>query len=98
MLDSLVRVSRRVGGAADLLAAEMRSVPVRHSLYETAPIPASNEARTPGLPPKRKLHPGRSPFEAVRGVKSRRNAAIERADDDATSLRIDNAAAAPTLT
>ena len=34
MLDSLVRVSRRVGGAADLLATEMVAVPVRHSLYE----------------------------------------------------------------
>ena len=29
MLDSLVRVSRRVGGAADLLATEMRAVPVK---------------------------------------------------------------------
>ena len=28
MLDSLVRVSRRVGGAADLLATEMRAVQV----------------------------------------------------------------------
>jgi hypothetical protein len=29
MLDSLVRVSRRVGGAADLLATEMQAVPVK---------------------------------------------------------------------
>ena len=29
MLDSLVRVSRRVGGATDLLATEMRPVPAR---------------------------------------------------------------------
>ena len=36
MLDSLVRVSRRVGGAADLLATEKQAVPVRHSLYELA--------------------------------------------------------------
>ena len=29
MLDSLVRVSRRVGGAADLLTSEMRTVPAK---------------------------------------------------------------------
>ncbi len=34
MLDSLVRVSRRVGGAADLLATEMGAVQILHSLYE----------------------------------------------------------------
>ena len=36
MLDSLVRVSRRVGGAADLLATEMQAVQEVHSLYEPA--------------------------------------------------------------
>ena len=45
MLDSLVRVSRRVGGAADLLATEMRAVPVRHSLYEPTLLPAGRRAR-----------------------------------------------------
>ena len=50
MLDSLVRVSRRVGGAADLLATEMRAVPVmRHSLYEPAQLPADGEASNAGL-------------------------------------------------
>ena len=34
MLDSLVRVSRRVRDAADLLAIEMGAVQEMHSLYE----------------------------------------------------------------
>ena len=41
LFNSLVRVSRRVGGATDLLATEMRAVSAewRHSLYEPALLP-----------------------------------------------------------
>ena len=45
MLDSLVRVSRRVGGATDLLATEIRPASVRCSLYETVPIPVGLTAQ-----------------------------------------------------
>ena len=58
MLNSLVRVSRRVGGDADLLATEMRTVAKSHSLKETAPLPAAARAKSPGLESKAsKLHP-----------------------------------------
>ena len=45
MLDSLVRVSRRVGGAADLLATEMRSALEKCSLYETTLLPVDVAAQ-----------------------------------------------------
>ena len=48
MLDSLVRVSRRVGGAADLLGREMRTATERCSLYESSQLPVGRGARTPG--------------------------------------------------
>ena len=48
MLDSLVRVSRRVGEAADLLDRETRAAAESRSLYEPAYLPVGAEARTPG--------------------------------------------------
>ena len=45
MLDSLVRVSRRVGGAADLLGREMRTATERCSLYESSHVPVGRRAR-----------------------------------------------------
>ena len=45
MLDSLVRVSRRVGGAADLLATEMRPALEKCSLYEAALLPVDFAAQ-----------------------------------------------------
>ena len=39
MLDSLVRVSRRDGGAADLLDREMRIATEHCSLYESSHVP-----------------------------------------------------------
>ena len=45
MLDSLVRVSRRVGGAADLLATEMQPALEKCSLYETTPLPVDVAAQ-----------------------------------------------------
>ena len=48
MLDSLVRVSRRVGGATDLLGREMRTATERCSLYESSQLPVGRGARTPG--------------------------------------------------
>ena len=47
MLDSLVRVSRRVGGATDLLGREMRTATERCSLYESSHVPVGLRARTP---------------------------------------------------
>ena len=47
VLDSLVRVSRRVGGAADLLGREMRTATERCSLYESSHVPVGRGARTP---------------------------------------------------
>ncbi len=47
MLDSLVRVSRRVGGATDLLATDMRPVP-KHSKETTQiPVAAGPEGKAP---------------------------------------------------
>jgi hypothetical protein len=59
MLDSLVRVSRRVGGAADLLATDMGAVQELHSLYEPPLLPAESEARDARLVGREapELHP-----------------------------------------
>ena len=98
MLDSLVRVSRRVGGAADLLATEMRAVPVRHSLYEPAPLPAGRQARSTGAwgqAPNFTRALSRLP--AVRCVKDRRNAATDATHPDTASLRIADAQGATPL-
>ena len=47
VLDSLVRVSRRVGGATDLLATDMRPVP-RHSKETTQiPVPPVPQSKAP---------------------------------------------------
>ena len=100
MLDSLVRVSRRVGGAADLLATEMRPVPVRHSLYETTQVPARTAAqaastRTVTSDETNFAH-ARGTLLAVRRVKHRKNAATDQPDCAKASLRIArNAASQP---
>ena len=54
----MVRVSRRVGGAADLLATEMRAVPVRDTRY-TSPLryPPGAELGDPGLGDKPQTSP-----------------------------------------
>ena len=98
MLDSLVRVSRRVGGAADLLATEMRAVPDKgHSLYEPAHVPAGPEARRRRGSGNKAPNFTRAlgPVPAVRRVKGWRNAATGSAHRRAGSSRIPNAAAAP---
>ena len=48
MLDSLVRVSRRVGGAADLLDREMRAAAESRALYAPSYLPVRAKAGTPG--------------------------------------------------
>ena len=76
----MVRVSRRVGGATDLLATEMRPASVRCSLYETAPIPVGLAAQQAEL-----VHKGANfirrcgAFPTVRRVKHQRSATFERA-------------------
>jgi hypothetical protein len=59
MLDSLVRVSRRVRGAADLLATEMQAVPVKDTRYTSLlSYPPGPKLGTRGLRPEGyKLHP-----------------------------------------
>ena len=96
MLDSLVRVSRRVGGAADLLATDMQSVPAR-----TLAIRDCLATRRPRSPERGARTPRGTNFThacgtqpAVRRVKPRRSAAAGRADCSAESLRIPNATAA----
>jgi len=46
MLDSLVRVSRRVGGTSDLLGREMETATEHCSLYESPLLPIWCGART----------------------------------------------------
>ena len=88
----MVRVSRRVGGAADLLATEMRAVPVktlairarlatRRALSQERGAWAQGPNFTPGL----------GPVPAVRRVKSQRSAAKRRKKHRAESLRIPDA-------
>ena len=98
MLDSLVRVSRRVRGAADLLATEMQAVPVKtlaiRACLATRRV-KSQERGAWGQAPNFTHGLGRVP--AVRCVKSQRNAATESADRRAKSLRIENTTAEHTL-
>ena len=99
MLDSLVRVSRRVGGAADLLATEMRAAR-ENSLAIRARL-ATRRARSQKRRARAQVPnftPALGPVPAVRCVKGWRNAAKERADERAPSLLIGNTQAAPTVT
>ena len=59
MVDSLVRVSRRVGGATDLLATEMQTVPVKDTCYTSLlSYPSKPKPETRGSATRTKLHPG----------------------------------------
>ena len=95
MLDSLVRVSRRVGGAADLLATDTRSVP-RHSGGDH-----SNPRRPRRLGAKlqqAEAHLPQSPSgtqPTVRRVKQRRSAANETTNRASASLQITDARMRP---
>ena len=66
MLDSLVRVSRRVGGATDLLHREMRTATEHCSLYESSQVPVWSGARKTGLPAELTTSP--EPFGPVQTV------------------------------
>ena len=96
MLDSLVRVSRRVGGAADLLATEMQAVPVKTlavracSKYPPGPGPGK---RGSGQAPNFTHSLG--PVRAVRRVKSRENATDGSTNANEEPLLVSNARAAP---
>ena len=58
MLDSLVRVSRRVGGAADLLATEMQAVPVKTLAIRACLATRRRRSQERGASSRgRKLHP-----------------------------------------
>jgi hypothetical protein len=92
MLDSLVRVSRRVGGAADLLATEMQAVPVRDTRYTSLlsypprPEPGKTQGST-GANQSNFTH-ALGPATVVRCVNLRRNAAAARAHQASQSLQI----------
>ena len=97
MLDSLVRVSRRVRGAADLLATEMRAVPVKTLAIRArlATRRAKSQERGAQAQVPNFTHAlGRVP--AVRRVKGQRSAAAENQDRHAASSRIAHATAKPT--
>ena len=82
MLDSLVRVSRRVGGATDLLATEMRPATENCSLYETAPVPVGRAAQPAELGPSEKgtnFTRGCGANPTVRRVKRQRSATFGKA-------------------
>ena len=97
MLDSLVRVSRRVRGAADLLATEMQAVPVKTLAIRAclATRRAKSQARGARAQVPNFTH-GLGRVPAVRRVKSQRSAAAENANRHGTSLRIARATATPT--
>ena len=81
MLDSLVRVSRRVKGTANLLATEMQPVPVRDTCYtRLLRYPPAPKLETRGLAERIKLNftQALSPALVVRCVNGGRNAATEK--------------------
>ena len=97
MLDSLVRVSRRVGGAADLLATETGAAPVK-ALAVRAPLGTrrarSQERGARGQAPN--FTHALGPVPAVRRVKGQRSAAGEDQHRSRESLRITQATEKPT--
>src|SRR5512132_892587 len=98
MLDSLVRVSRRVGGAADLLVTEMpaaqASVLVIRAGSSTG-RPRGDRSRGLATTRATNFTPVHAPQAAVRHVKPRRSAVVGEADRSAESLRITYAPATP---
>ena len=98
MLDSLVRVSRRVRGAADLLATEMQAVPVKTLAIRAclATRRAKSQARGARAQVPNFTH-GLGRVPAVRRVKSQRSAADENPDRHTESSRITDATAKPTI-
>ena len=97
MLDSLVRVSRRVRGAADLLATEMQAVPVKTLAIRAclATRRAKSQERGARAQVPNFTH-GLGRVPAVRRVKGQRSAAAENPDRHAEPLRVTDAAAEPT--
>ena len=99
MFDSLVRVSRRVGGAADLLTTEMQTVPtrtlaVRDCLVTRRHQSPEHRARTQGT----HFTHARGLMPAVRRVKHRRSAAASGPNSNAEALQHSNTTAEPTTT
>ena len=83
MLDSLVRVSRRVGGIADLLTTEMRAAPAKTLTDRARSNTRRAQSQEPGARGAREssanFTPVLSPFPAVRRVRTPRSAAGKRA-------------------
>ena len=86
MLDSLVRVSRRVGGIADLLATEMQTAPA----FEVLGIRVRLATRRDQSQERRarpnkgtNFTPALGPVSTVRRVNDPRNAAADRRKDPA---------------
>ena len=88
MLDSLVRVSRRVGGATDLLATDMRPVP-KHSKETTQiPVPLAPQLKAPA--PKYLSLRMSGTIRTVRSVKCWRNAASGLREQQKVTLQNTN--------
>ena len=98
MLNSLVRVSRRVGGTADLLATEMRTVPARAlSIRDRSTTrPRQSQERGAWSPKAANFTHALGPSETVRRVWRQRSAGADRANKRTGSLRIPRPQAAPT--
>ena len=95
MLDSLVRVSRRVGGAANLLTTEMLCVTTwSHAIHDSSDTrqlqSQEHRARTQGT----NFTHAFGLMPTVRRVKHRRSAAANNTDSNAEILRHSNTTAA----
>ena len=89
MLDSLVRGSRRVGGATDLLDREMRTATEHCSLYESSHVPVWRGARNKGLQAEPTTSPEPfGPSQTVPVVNHGGNAPERKAGQAAKSLLI----------
>ena len=76
MLDSLVRVSRRVGGAADLLATEMEAAQVNALAIRASLATRRRRSQKPGASPQgQNFTRALGPAPTVRRVNEPRNAA-----------------------
>ncbi len=100
MLNSVVRVSRRVRGVADLLVTEMPAATTRDARYTSwLKYPPSVGDRIPGLATTRatnftQVH---VPQTVVRHVEPHRSAVVDRADRSAESSRIKHTTDAPAV-
>src|SRR6056300_449126 len=98
MLNSLVRVSRRVGGVADLLATEMQPVPTRTLVIRDHSSTRRRQGQEPGAEAPKRHHNFTQALGSpttVRCVRRQRSAGADRANNQPESLQISEPEAAP---